>query len=485
MAEREINRVFRDAAYLAGDIVFCYDMITGKFMHYSDKSELSRYGSWLTNFDQVICQAGMIHPEDMDSFTDIVTRMKAGASGTMEGTIRIRFSARGEYHYYHILARTNYDKGVPVEVIGRAVDIQAFVTANEARLKENAHAYQDGGVKDKDDFIDYIIRYSRSHKTKDFLTCAIFRIPNYDEIIDNMTPEETREYMVNLTRRIRRCFPHDAVVARIGAHRLGVFSGEVPGHVEAGQLIARATQEIKESGTPYGVKLDIWTGVCAEPNLNNNDGLSIYDKAQAALDKAKTYPEEKVVFYAPDRRKKHTTVDNDVQETDDMVVEYALRLLGEGDEINGDVKMKIGSIITALMERVGHKYGVDRVAISLCRTTEYEEYLHWENEQIAHLPEGMLLHVNGNERDIESKVNLWEPYILNNVDSYPDDSIYGQTIRFSAVKSVLQNGFECSNGYRCIVSLEYYNQVHYWTEDDIRILDRMKYIAEFCIKYVR
>lgn len=44
---KEAGDIFREVAQAAGDIVFRYDLKTKKFMQYSDKSELSKYGSWL------------------------------------------------------------------------------------------------------------------------------------------------------------------------------------------------------------------------------------------------------------------------------------------------------------------------------------------------------------------------------------------------------------------------------------------------------
>lgn len=486
MSEREINSIFREAAYIAGDIVFCYDMITGKFMHYSDKSEMSKYGSWVSDFDSHMKQSGMVYPDDLELFENLVARMKKGDTGTMEGTLRMRTSSRGEHRWFHVMARTNFDKGEPVSVVGRAVDIHAFVLENEAKLKENVRDLSTEGVKDKDDFIDYIIRYSRTHKKKDFLTCVLFRIPAYDDLISRFSQEQAKEYLINLTRRIRRIFPHDTVVARIGAHRLGIFSGEVTGYAEAGQLVAKAINEIKRSGEPYGTELKVWTGVCAEANAKQSDGMSVYDKAQSALDKARTFQKEKVEFFAVDRRKNNML--KDIQEdenSEDVIVEFAFKLLSDSDEITDGGRDKIKYVIGRLIERLGKKYGVERISISICEDKEYEEFQHWESESISQLPSGMLLHINGPEDDVEATVNLWEPYVNNNVDAYPDDSAYGRILSFSAVKSVLQNGFECSNGYKCIVSLEYYSQAHFWTEEDRNVLDRMKYIADFCIKYIR
>ena len=48
---KEAGDIFREVAQAAGDIVFRYDLKTKKFMQYSDKSELSKYGSWLQDFD--------------------------------------------------------------------------------------------------------------------------------------------------------------------------------------------------------------------------------------------------------------------------------------------------------------------------------------------------------------------------------------------------------------------------------------------------
>ena len=79
----ESGDIFREVAQAAGDIVFKYDLKTKKFMQYSDRSELSKYGSWLQDFDMAMVNAKMIKSEDVESFLKLTTRIKRGESGTI------------------------------------------------------------------------------------------------------------------------------------------------------------------------------------------------------------------------------------------------------------------------------------------------------------------------------------------------------------------------------------------------------------------
>ena len=74
MGNRENESIFKEVAQAAGDIVFRYDLLTRKFMQYSDRIELSKYGSWLYDFDNAMISAEMIYSEDIDNFRKLMAQ---------------------------------------------------------------------------------------------------------------------------------------------------------------------------------------------------------------------------------------------------------------------------------------------------------------------------------------------------------------------------------------------------------------------------
>ena len=94
---REVGDIFREVSQAAGDIVFRYDIVTEKFMQYSDRSELAKYGAWLSDFDSSMINAKMIYPDDVEAFQKLADRIKSGDVGTIEGFFRLRLHISADY----------------------------------------------------------------------------------------------------------------------------------------------------------------------------------------------------------------------------------------------------------------------------------------------------------------------------------------------------------------------------------------------------
>ena len=75
---RETGDIFREVSQAAGDIVFRYDIVTEKFMQYSDRSELAKYGAWLSDFDSSMINAKMIYPDDVETFQKLLRAAMLG-----------------------------------------------------------------------------------------------------------------------------------------------------------------------------------------------------------------------------------------------------------------------------------------------------------------------------------------------------------------------------------------------------------------------
>ena len=105
---REVGDIFREVSQAAGDIVFRYDIVTEKLMQYSDRSELAKYGAWLSDFDSSLLNAKMKYPDDVETFQKLADRIKSGDGGTIEGFFRMRLHISADYRWYILLARTKF-----------------------------------------------------------------------------------------------------------------------------------------------------------------------------------------------------------------------------------------------------------------------------------------------------------------------------------------------------------------------------------------
>lgn len=488
MENREAVNIFREVAQAAGDIVFRYDLLTRKFMQYSDKIELSKYGSWLYDFDNAMISSEMIYSEDIDNFRKLMARVKEGDRGNIEGPFRMRVHVSSDYRWHYLVACTNYDKGVPTDVVGRITDVHRLIT-NEYLKRPDSHETKPDmmDLLDRNTMFDTIIRFEHKFKNDIMAACIIFNLPAYDVIISRLDMEKSQEFLINLIRRIRRHFPHDALVGRVDIHRFAVFTSELYSPADIGEAVARCRRDIAEYGGQYrellgGAEFDTSVGVDLE---NNREGVGVivYGRAQQALDEADKKGPGSVVFYRDKDEKKQS--DNvDMQGAQDMIMEYTLTMVGHEPQVRADVFPRIASSARALAEKLAVKYGFERAAVSLCKDGRYDECGQWKSSRIRHIPDGSLLHVRGPKDKIEEKVDFWEPYIVHDVFSYPDSSWYGRMVGATAVRSFIQAGFECSNGLRGIVSFEYYTKPHAWKERELELFDTVKYVADFYARYM-
>ena len=488
MGNRENASIFKEVAQAAGDIVFRYDMLTRKFMQYSDKIELSRYGSWLYDFDNAMISAEMIYSEDVDNFRKLMARVKEGDGGNIEGLFRMRVHVSADYRWYCLVARTSYEKGEPVQVVGRITDVHRFMTDGQRKgLGSNEDKYELAGLLDRNAMFDAIIRFEHKHKNDTMVACIIFNMPAYDIIINRLNMEKAQEFLVNLIRRIRINFPYGTLAGRVDVHRFAVFTSGFNSLADIGEVVAKSRHNIVEYGSLYrellgNTELDTSVGVDFE---NNREGIGtiIYGRAQQALDEAIKKGLGSVVFYRDKDEKKQ--FDNvDMQGAQDMIAEYTLRMMSHEPQVRADTFQRITSSARELAGKLAIKYGFERAAVSLCKDGQYDEYGQWKSDRIEQLPDGSLLHIRGSKENIEEKVNFWEPYIVHDVYAYPDSSWYGRMVETTAVRSFIQSGFECSNGLRGIVSFEYYTKPHVWKEREIELFDTVKYVADFCARYI-
>ena len=483
--------IFREVAQAAGDIVFRYDLKTEKFMQYSDRSELSKYGSWLQNFDSAMINAKMIYPDDIEEFLRLTSRIKSGEAGNIEGIFRMRLHISSDYRWYRLIARTMFDEQGPYEVLGRVSDIHNYMMASRENAEGGTgHKMDMMGLSDESAVMDALVRYKRKHKSETMLACILFDVPEYDRIVCGLSHAKSEELLINLIRHIRRGYPHGTLVCRVGIHRFAVFTGGITTLNELGEAVAKSMHGISELGEQYMKQLDgrvlgAYVGIDFESNYDGVENV-IYGRALSALGTTEGKNIGEIAFFKQPE-KNANSFEAASAEPEDMIAEYVIDLLRdeEPDEHSlEDRRAHVMACMRILFEKLADKYGFERVSMSVCRSGEDVEYIQWSTKEIDAIPDGCLLHVEGGQDMVESKVTFWEPYIVGDVYSYPDSSEYGRMIALSAVRSFAQAGFECTNGVRGIVSFEFYTQPHMWSNDEINAFNTVRYVADFCVRYI-
>lgn len=485
---RETGDIFREVSQAAGDIVFRYDIVTEKFMQYSDRSELAKYGAWLSDFDSSMINAKMIYPDNVETFQKLADRIKSGDVGTIEGFFRMRLHISADYRWYRLLARTKFEQGVPVEVLGRVTDVHDYMASKkEKAVGAIGHIMDMMGLSDEKEVIETLERYASKHKSDVMLACVIYDISEYNNVVCGMSRNKEEEFLINLIRRIRRNYPHGTLVCRASLERFAIFAGGIESITELGDAVAGSMHELQELGIQYMDRLNegdlgVYVGVNYEKNVCGI-GHDIYDRAVQALEQALKNDTGKIVFYKKDTEPSEEACSRQ----DDSIAENAIRTIEKAEKkgyTRGKLRKCALNCMSALLEKVGKLYGFERVALSVRGSEGYAEVSEWHGKAVDNIPDGCRLHVSGEPDAVEKKVTFWEPYIVNDVNSYPDSSDYGRMVGLSAVTSFAQAGFECNDGIRYIVSFEYYTQSYVWSEEKLNALNIIKYAADFCMKYI-
>lgn len=477
MRVTEEGNIFKQVAQMAGDIVFKYDLVTGKFMQYSDKIELSRYGSWIFDFVNSSIAANMIHKDDVDVFRNVMGRITRGESGSIEGMFRMRIHASSEYRWSYVHAQTRFVDGKAVEVIGRITDEQVHYERMK-HSRDFAGRNTAAADDDKELFLQDIVRYSRNHRTDVMSACVIFDYPAYTYICENYGKADAEEFAFHVTSNIRRSFPFGTVIRHIGGNLFGVFLGSINLLDDIGPAIEFARQRINLLAGQYKTSMEASVGVCMDNNRGGAE-LDFYEKAKMALGNAYNNGSHKVEFFTHTESEELDLKQQSEETSDSFIMEYALKYLGD----DSDDRMSIKSIVDNLVGLIGKNLGIDRVAVSLCKDGVYREYSNWQNDKLKGRPEGSFLHVVGKADIIESAIDREKGFVVSNVFSYPDDSPYGQMISSTAVVSIAQKRFE-TNGAKGVVSMEFYGMPHTWTQGELDALAVAGQVADICVKYL-
>lgn len=469
--------VFKEVAMMAGDIVFRYDMLTHKFMQYTDREEVSKYGAWMINLSKTKEYERMVHDNDRNRYNQLMEYITSGNKEFIEGEFRLKMQGDREYVWYRIMGKTVYDSGRPVEVIGRISNINHYKNAvDAAKIK-----YTAAGIMGADEFLEMICQKCEEADLYTQFVCIQAELPEYYKILNKV--KDTNELLINIMSRLKRCFSYGCVIGRLAFNRFGIFTSDMNQIMDIVPSISAFQNSIREMGELYGVESCVSAGVSI---LINSEGaaLNLLDNSYDALKEASYQSGGGIVFYSKkveEAAKEALSLDEaghynaQIPPSGRGLISYGYNILMERHSCRESV--------SRVLEVVASFSGVERAGVYLLTEKGYERYVCWESEPIREMPEALLFNIRCDRQVVEAVIGVDSPYIVNDVRAYPDDSEYGRAVSMSSVISVVQCMFECNNGVKGIVSFENYREPHTWSERDFESLKVIGSIAEFYSRY--
>ncbi len=471
--------VFKEVAVMAGDIVFRYDLLTRKFMQYTDREEVSKYGAWMFNLEKTTEYAKMVHDNDRDRYSELIKSITEGNRRFIEGEFRLKMQGDREYSWYRITGKTIYNNDRAVEVIGRISNINHYKNAVDlAKIK-----YTAAGIMGADEFLSMILKKCADADLYTQFVCIQAEIPEYYEMFAAVKEQDSGELLINIMSRLKRCFSYGCIIGRLAFNRFGIFTSDMNQIMDIIPSINAFKNSISDMGALYGIDAHVNAGVSI---LINSEGAAnnLLSNSYDALKEASYQKEVGVVFYskkveaaAKDALAEHETGYHNAQipPTGKSLISYGYNILMERHSCRESVA-RVLEVATAFCS-------VERACVYLVTRKGYEKYVSWESDALKEVSDAALLKLNSDKQLIESGLSVDKPYIVDDVRNYPDDSEYGMMINSSGVLSVAQYMFECNNGVKGIVSFENYKQPHTWCDKDFESIKGMGSIAEFYSRY--
>ena len=457
---------YRIAASMTGEIIFNYDISTHKLMMYSDKAEISKYGSWIYGFKNTFTSQSKIHEEDQEIFDEFAEFVEDGASAYYENSFRMALGNSGDFKPYHVVARTIYDGNKqPEAVVGKFIDVDKMKELLLINVSDNKRKSTD--LVDESAFISRL--YAHKPVSDDTeLAVICFKVEDIDSITEKLGKEGTKSFFKDIVRRVRRSFMYKVSVGQLADSTFGIFVRNI-GDIS---VLLDAFENFRSSiyGLCYsnGVSTRTDYGICT---MKEKDfyklPVAIYQKAAEALSVAAKRSQASVVFAKEDMKDYSEDEEREREEKAflDELLESSCSQFAAG---KGFVR-----VLKDTFAKAGAYIHADRISFNLRNDGVYDEYLVWESESTSDIRNGNLLHITGDAGVYEKKITT-KGYIRNDVYDYPDDSEYGRKLLSSSVKSVAQIMYEHENADGSIsvgiLSAENYKETHYWSKSEIRTI---------------
>lgn len=458
----------------ATDIIFEWDI---------EKDTLTCSPNWVKKFgypaaceriSDVIPENGHIHQDDIRIFKQM---QKEVLLGSPYGENEIRFSTKdGQYIWCRVRYTLQTDqKRRPVRAIGLIADISREKREKE-RLLELAEQDSLTGLYNRGAVQTLIQRYVVKASPDDRCALMILDVDNFKKVNDIYGHLSGDAMLRDIAGLLRRLFPENAVVARVGGDEFAVLLCHVKsaGEVEekAAEVLENFTLILKDQEDIISCSI----GISIAPEDGDNFA-SIYKNADEALYQAKRQGKNRYAFYEETLKDTMLGGGNpdiagaaamDRNLMDQNLTGYILDILSRSHSMEKS--------ISQLLEIVGRQVDVSRVyifeddedGIKSSNTFEWcKEGIKPEKENLQNIDMDALDHYYDNFNE----EGIFFCRDISTLLSHQRMLLEGQEI-----KSVLQCRIMDQGRPRGFIGFDECSANRYWTDNQIRLLQSISRI---------
>lgn len=287
-------KCFRALAEQSGKIIFEWDFASGQIITMNNfKGLFGREMATKSSAEDAL-SAGVIHPDDRETFTNVFTVIKGG-----ENIENIRFRVRhasGEYRWCQMSGIVVFDHHKrPYKAIGSMEDIENQV-ANEVQMKLRSEVDPLTGLYNKSATELYIRKLLREAPVSGAL--MIIDIDNFKNVNDSMGHQFGDRVLVDFAEVLKPFSGDHSVVGRIGGDEFFVFFGNCPDdeyvYLRAEQICRLFARTYTEGSVVCSVSASI--GISFLPR-DAMDYETLYKHADIALYRIKSSGKNSYISY--------------------------------------------------------------------------------------------------------------------------------------------------------------------------------------------
>lgn len=279
------------------DIVFEWNLKTGKMDHSKFFQEKFGFDPASSDFFQDAAETGQIYTGDLDVFHKTYQSISAGA-GYAEGEFRIR-NREDRFIWCKVCITTAVcdDEGRPVRAVGIITDID--------RQKRETEKYEE--ISKRDPMTGLYNRGAVEHLTTDYFSeggvksaaLLIIDLDDFKSINDTLGHICGDKALIETARRLAQQFRKSDVVGRLGGDEFVVFlkeiSEEYPLEEKAVELVNALSRPMEKDGVSFEISVSIGVARCPRDGVCYQE---LYDKADKALYCVKRHGKNSYSVYA-------------------------------------------------------------------------------------------------------------------------------------------------------------------------------------------
>lgn len=458
----------------ATDIIFEWDIKSDTLTCSPNWVKKFGYQAVSDHISEKILKRGNLHSDDEKVF---IQMQKEVLLGSPYGENEIRLAAKdGRYIWCRVryTLQTDQEKR-PVRAIGLIADIDREKREKE-RLLELAEQDSLTGLYNRGAVQTLIQRYVVKARPSDRCVLMILDVDNFKKVNDIYGHLSGDAMLVDIADMLRRLFPENAVLARVGGDEFAVLLYHVKTMEEAAEKADQILKSFRSILKQQNDMISCSIGISTAPE-NGDNFASIYKNADAALYQAKRQGKNRYAFYAE-------TLEDVIQpESQTDVAEAAVMDQKLADQnLTGyvlDILSRSHSMeksINQLLEIVGRQVDVSRVYIfeddedgSISSNT-----FEWCKEGIQPEKENL------QSIDMDSLDHYYDNFSEEGIFFCRDVSTLlthqRMLLESQGIKSVLQCRIMDQGKPRGFIGFDECTENRYWTGSQIRLLQTISRI---------